>query len=56
MKHIVVSVIAALAMSIVTYDATASLVAAFLAYVGTGTLVLTMALLAGFFDFGVDED
>lgn len=54
MKHIIVSVIAALAMSIVAYDATGSFVAAFLVYVGTGSLVLTMALLAGFMGYGDD--
>ena len=50
MNHIVVSVVAALAVSIATYGATGSLWTSFLAYVGTGTTVLLMALLSGYLD------
>lgn len=50
MIHIVVSIVAALALAVATYTATGSLLVSFLAYVATGMTVLMMVLLSGYLD------
>jgi len=55
-NHLLVSVTAALAMSIATFSTTGSLMVSFLAYVATGTTVLLLALLSGYLDLMSDDD
>lgn len=55
MAYLLVSTVAALAVAISAFGATGSLFLAFLAYSGTGTLVLMTALLAGIIGFDADD-
>ncbi|MEO0944819.1 MAG: hypothetical protein AAFY06_08250 [Pseudomonadota bacterium] len=55
MGHLLASFVAALAMAIATYDATASFLLAFVAYSVSGSLTLILATLADYYG-SVDAD
>ena len=55
MVHLSISIIAALAIAISTWDATGSLALSLLAYVLTGSLVLTMSLISDWLDIRSED-